>query len=142
MTLFRKLSKQNIHTVGFFLAMGLYTFDNCCVKCCDALFALCLPCNRPELQASLYCTNFKPYPKSQYLKSKQTLMPLPLQESTIISFSKSWSTVILKTVSTWLSVLVYLAMLVTPAWRKQTRSAGQTGSGQIPAGKEFNTLQS
>ena len=63
-----------------------------------------------------------------------------LQESTIISFSKSWSTVILKTVSTWLSVLVYLAMLVTPAWRKQTRSAGQTGSGQIPAGNEFNTI--
>ena len=60
-----------------------------------------------------------------------------LQESTIISFSKSWSTVILKTVSTWLSVLVYLAMLVTPAWRKQSRGAGQTGSGQIPAGNNI-----
>ena len=63
-----------------------------------------------------------------------------LQESTIISFSKSWSTVILKTVSTWLSVLVYLAMLVTPAWRKQSRGAGQTGSGQIPAGNNVRSV--
>ena len=61
------------------------------------------------------------------------------QESTIISFSKSWSTVILKTVSTWLSVLVYLAMLITPSWRKQTRPA-QTGSGQIPAGQHNAVL--
>ena len=40
--------------------------------------------------------------------------------------------------SDWLSVLVYLAMLVTPAWRKQTRGAGQTGSGQIPAGNNIS----
>ena len=58
------------------------------------------------------------------------------QESTIISFSKSWSTVILKTVSTWLSVLVYMAMLVTPHWRSQSRTANTHGSGQIPAGKK------
>ena len=36
------------------------------------------------------------------------------QEATIISFSKSWSTLILMTVSTRLSVLVYLATLVIP----------------------------
>jgi len=55
------------------------------------------------------------------------------QEATIISFSKSWSTVILKTVSTWLSVLVYLATLVVPVWKPPTRPGGNTGSGQIPA---------
>lgn len=55
------------------------------------------------------------------------------QEATIISFSKSWSTVILKTVSTWLSVLVYLATLVIPVWRPPVRSSMQAGSGQIPA---------
>jgi len=55
------------------------------------------------------------------------------QEATIISFTKSWSTVILKTVSTWLSVLVYLATLVLPVWRPPTRPGGNTGSGQIPA---------
>jgi len=55
------------------------------------------------------------------------------QEATIISFSKSWSTVILKTVSTWLSVLVYLATLVIPVWRPPVRGSMQAGSGQIPA---------
>lgn len=61
------------------------------------------------------------------------------QEATIISFSKSWSTVILKTVSTWLSVLVYLATLVIPVWRPPVRSSMQAGSGQIPAGNNFTT---
>ena len=61
------------------------------------------------------------------------------QEATIISFSKSWSTVILKTVSTWLSVLVYLATLVIPVWRPPVRGSMQAGSGQIPAGKKFIT---
>ena len=61
------------------------------------------------------------------------------QEATIISFSKSWSTVILKTVSTWLSVLVYLATLVIPVWRPPVRGSMQAGSGQIPAGKNFIT---
>ena len=61
------------------------------------------------------------------------------QEATIISFSKSWSTVILKTVSTWLSVLVYLATLVIPVWRPPVRGSMQAGSGQIPAGKKYRT---
>ena len=56
------------------------------------------------------------------------------QESKIISFNKSWSTVILKTVSSWVSVLVYLSTLVIPTWRPNTNMAAQTGSGQIPAG--------
>ena len=62
------------------------------------------------------------------------------QEATIISFSKSWSTVILKTVSTWLSVLVYLATLVIPVWRPPARGSMQAGSGQIPAGINFITI--
>ena len=56
------------------------------------------------------------------------------QESKIISFNKSWSTVILKTVSTWVSVLVYLSTLVIPTWRPQHSHSVQTGSGHIPAG--------
>jgi len=54
------------------------------------------------------------------------------QEATIISFNKSWSTVILKTISTWLSVLVYLATLVVPAWRPPHSSNAAGGSGHLP----------
>ena len=37
-------------------------------------------------------------------------------------------TIILKTVSTWLSVLVYLATLVMPVWRPPTRSSSSSPS--------------
>ena len=56
------------------------------------------------------------------------------QESKIISFNKSWSTVILKTVSSWVSVLVYLSTLILPTWRPLNPHSGQAGAEHIPAG--------
>ncbi|XP_023332230.1 serine incorporator 5 isoform X2 [Eurytemora carolleeae] len=62
------------------------------------------------------------------------------QETKIISFSKSWSTVILKTVSCWVSVLVYLSTLVIPTWRPNSTISTQHGS-DIWASEETACLQ-